>query len=318
MLWGRAAMRCSHPECRMDLFEDESDTDDPTLIGENCHMIAEGDTGPRANKLVSIEHRNSYSNLILLCSNHHKIIDAQEGKYTLEYLHKMKADHEEWVRNKLSIDTAKQRDDEYYAGLIDQWGKLANLDSWRDWSSWVLGGGQPSIPISVDENISELREWLLTRVWPQRYIDLEISFHNFRSVAADFQNCFRKYAKKRGDKFLETEKFYHIKMWDPDLYEKLLDRFNHHVDLIQDLMLELTRAANLICDLIRQYVLARYRIVEGRLLVESGPTMDLTYKQYIVQYSSEERKVQHPYPGLAKFIDERAERDIHFGSGAAP
>lgn len=311
-------MRCSHPDCRMDLFEDETDTDDPTLVGENCHMIAEGETGPRANTLVPIEQRNSYSNLILLCRNHHKVIDAQEGKYTLECLRKMKADHEQWVKNQLGFDATKQKDDEYYAGLIDQWAKLANLDNWRNWSSWVLGGGQPSIPVSMDENIEQLREWLLTRIWPGRYLELESSFHNFRAVASDFQNCFRKHSKKREDGYLQTDKFYQLNTWNPELYDKLLIRFDHHVDLVQDLMLELTRAANLVCDRVRQYVLTSYRLSEGHLIVESGPTMDLTYKQYVVQFSPEECKEKYPYPGLEKFIDARTGRDVHFGEGTEP
>src|SRR5690242_17204117 len=96
MLWGRAAGRCS--KCRMDLYEDETDTDDPTLVGENCHIVAESEDGPRANPAIPIEQRNSYANLILLCRNDHKIVDAQVGEYTVERLQQLKADHEAWVR----------------------------------------------------------------------------------------------------------------------------------------------------------------------------------------------------------------------------
>lgn len=58
-----------------------------------------------------------------------------------------------------------------------------------------------------------------------------------------------------------------------------------------------------------------YRLAEGHLLVESGPTMDLKVHQYVVQYSREERGEKCPYPGLAKFM---AERDVHFGHGSTP
>src|SRR5262245_19352652 len=112
MLWGRAAGRCSWPDCRVDLYMDETGTDDPTLVGENCHIASEKDDGPRANPAMPIQQRNSYANLILLCRNHHKVIDAQELEYTVERLHQMKTGHESWVRKQLELDEAKQFDDE--------------------------------------------------------------------------------------------------------------------------------------------------------------------------------------------------------------
>jgi hypothetical protein len=93
------------PDCRIDLYKDETETDDPTLVGENCHIIAESDDGPRADPTMPVDRRNSYANLILLCRNHHKVIDAQEGEYTVEQLHRMKANHEAWVRTQLGLAT---------------------------------------------------------------------------------------------------------------------------------------------------------------------------------------------------------------------
>src|SRR5262245_31231823 len=119
MLWGRAAGRCSKPDCRRDLYESETETDDPSLVGENCHIVAEGNDGPRANPKMPIEQRNRYANLILLCRIHHKIIDDQIGEYTVERLLRMKAEHEAWVKKQLLVDEAKQFDDEQYADIVD-------------------------------------------------------------------------------------------------------------------------------------------------------------------------------------------------------
>jgi hypothetical protein len=58
-----------------------------------------------------------------------------------------------------------------------------------------------------------------------------------------------------------------------------------------------------------------YRLAEGRLLVEIGPTEDLKQHKIVVQYSLDERTEQYPYPGLTRFVDARAKRDIHFGKG---
>ena len=83
-------------------------------------------------------------------------------------------------------------------------------------------------------------------------------------------------------------------------------------------MLELTRAANLVCDRVRRYVTPSYRLAEGRLMVESGPTMDLKVHYFVVQYSKDEAGAEYPYPGLPEFLDARTQRDRHFGEGKAP
>jgi hypothetical protein len=197
-------------------------------------------------------------------------------------------------------------------------GEDADLENWSAWTSWVLGNGQPSIEVSMDENMRQLRPWLLARVWPGRYPELENAFRNFLNVANDFYNCFHEHAEKLGDDYLQTRKFYQIDEWNDELYAKLASRFDHHVDLVQDLMLELTRAANLVCDRVRQYVMPSFRLAQGRLAVESGPTYDLKVHRSVVQYSPEERTGPAPYPGLSKFVEVRTQRDLHFGEGPAP
>jgi hypothetical protein len=193
MLWGRAAGRCSKPNCRISLFEDETLTDNVALVGENCHIIAESDGGPRADPAMPTSERNSYVNLILLCRNHHKAIDEQIGEYTVERLHVMKAEHEAWVRDQLGFDAAKQFEDEQYASIVDTWERLAHVNKWHAWSSHVLGSGQPLLWPDVDKDLRELRTWLLNRVWQGRYPDLENAFGNFRRVLQDFQNRSRTF-----------------------------------------------------------------------------------------------------------------------------
>ena len=132
MLWGRAAGLCSHPDCRLNLFFDEAEADTPTLVGENCHVVAENDGGPRADLSMPLDQRNSYSNLILLCRNHHKLIDDNEKgarAFPVDRLHQIKRAHEEWVRNQLGFDAAKQADGEAYAQIVDRWERLCHLVS---------------------------------------------------------------------------------------------------------------------------------------------------------------------------------------------
>ncbi|MFA4830486.1 MAG: HNH endonuclease [Thermodesulfovibrionales bacterium] len=97
---------------------DATETDDESLIGEECHIIANSTDGPRGN-ISTQEDLNKYDNLILLCRIHHKIIDDQPNTYTVERLRKIKVTHEKWVRDSLqtiSITTPFTISDSKYQG----------------------------------------------------------------------------------------------------------------------------------------------------------------------------------------------------------
>lgn len=95
-LWREASSRCSI--CREELFKFERNS----ILGEMAHIVAASKDGPRGNSELSSEERDSYQNLILLCPNHHSIIDNDETTWTVEKLHKMKKAHEEWIDIQLS------------------------------------------------------------------------------------------------------------------------------------------------------------------------------------------------------------------------
>lgn len=315
MLWGRSANRCNFPECRCELVMDESETDDASVVGEECHIVARENNGPRGNSVLTEEQRDKYNNLILMCSVHHKLIDDQPNKYTIEILKQMKKDHEQWVNRALSLDSKKQKDDEVYSLYADQWCKLIDIDNWRGWSSYLLGSGQPSISKEMDENLNILRVWLLNRVWPKRYNDLENAFENFRIVLESLSRLFHKHSNERAG-MIETVKFYKIDRWDEELYERLFKEFEFHVYLVEDLVVELTRAANYVCDKIREFLLPSFRIDEGLLLVTYGPCMDFNYKTIRAEYGGVER-ISIPYPGLEKFKEIREDRDFNFSVGVS-
>ena len=317
MLWGRAAQRCAFPDCRCELVEDSSQTDAESIHGVECHIVAKKPKGPRGNSCAPAEELDNYANLILLCPKHHKIIDDQRCTYTVGVLREMKRKHIDWVRDSLrGFDQARQRADEIYADYTDDWAKRADIDNWKAWTSNLLWGGQPRLARSRDEELAQLRDWLLSRVWPGTYPALEAAFSNFRLVLCDLQEVFRKYAKPIGenDETLITEKFYQIERWDPPLYERLSSQYDFHVALVEDLALELTRAANFVCDKVREFISPSFRLREGALLVVSGMFIDLTCHTYRVEYRSVERAL-HPYGGLLQFKKNRKGRDVHFGEG---
>ncbi len=83
-LFGLSAGRCNI--CNLQLAEAN------IQIGEMAHIIAKSINGPRG--AIQNKNDNSYNNLILLCPNHHSIIDQNPYNYSAEYLHKIKNEHE--------------------------------------------------------------------------------------------------------------------------------------------------------------------------------------------------------------------------------
>jgi len=87
-LFAHSGNRCAFPKCGTPIVQEA------TVVGEICHIKAASPRGPRYDREQTAEARHSYDNLILLCANHHTIIDDDPEAYTVERLIKMKADHE--------------------------------------------------------------------------------------------------------------------------------------------------------------------------------------------------------------------------------
>lgn len=316
MLWGRSGNRCAFPDCKLVLVMDETETDDPSVIGEESHIVARSPVGPRGESDLTEEQRDMYGNLILLCSVHHKLIDDQPREYSVDRLHTIKRNHEEWVKTTLGIDEKKQRDDELYATYIDNFLILADVENWKAWTSYVFGSDHPRISRKHYEDCRKLIDYILSRVWPHRYPGLESSFFNFKNVMNDLLKVFDEHAENVGENEIWTRKFYKIPEWDTDKYDRLLEKYRYHVNLVTDLTLELTRAANYMFDSIREHLLANFRLEEGVLLVIIGPFMDFTWRTHRVEYRGEER-TEFPYPGLKEFMKIRDDRDLSYGTGVS-
>jgi len=106
MLWGRSGNRCVI--CRHELVVDATVVDDESVVGDECHIISSRSNGPRHDPSYSRKKLDTYENLILLCRVHHKVIDDQDKRYTVNILRSMKANHELWVSQKLA-DTHKPK-----------------------------------------------------------------------------------------------------------------------------------------------------------------------------------------------------------------
>jgi hypothetical protein len=284
---------------------------------QEAHIVAREEEGPRGISPLTPEQRDQYDNLILMCSIHHKVIDDHPDTFPVTLLNDTKRNHENWVKQNLKLDNIKQREDEVYASYIDEFLKLADIENYKAWTSWLLSSDHPKISKEQYDKLRELINYIISRVWYKRYPDLENALLNFKNVLNDLLKVFEEHAEDvRNGEQIWTRKFYKIDKWDDELYNTLHGKYMYHVKLIDDLTLELTRAANYLFDKVRQQLVPSFRIKEGVLLIEVGPFMDMSWRTYRVEYKPEER-LDFPYPGLRKFMEIRDNRDINWGTGVS-
>ncbi len=109
LVWVNAGGRCAFPGCQRQLVIDATPDDSVTMIGKVAHIVGHSeDNGPRSEHSAPGGDRNGEPNLMLLCPDHHDIVDTQVNTYTVERLLGMKDMHERWVHEQLSIAPALQ------------------------------------------------------------------------------------------------------------------------------------------------------------------------------------------------------------------
>ncbi|MBU3907003.1 MAG: HNH endonuclease [Nanoarchaeota archaeon] len=101
IVFGRCGNRCAFPDCNQ-LIAFKEDSSEYANVGELAHIKGDKPRTARYDSNQSDTERNSADNLILLCGTHHKIIDDQEDKYSIERLIEIKENHEKWVLSQCS------------------------------------------------------------------------------------------------------------------------------------------------------------------------------------------------------------------------
>lgn len=101
MLFGKSAMLCAFPECKVRTLAPGTAADDAAALGHIAHIVAHSDNGPRGDATIPASDRDRYPNLILLCRNHHALVDSQDSTYTVEQMRRWKVDLETWVEERL-------------------------------------------------------------------------------------------------------------------------------------------------------------------------------------------------------------------------
>ena len=88
-LFALSGNQCAFPKCKAPLV-----TSDGAFPAEVCHIRGQKPGAARYDESQPEVERHSASNLIVLCPNHHTVVDDDEVSYTVERLTSMKAEHE--------------------------------------------------------------------------------------------------------------------------------------------------------------------------------------------------------------------------------
>lgn len=107
-LWGKAAGRCQYEGCNTPLWLDTV-TKHEFNSAYIAHVIADKPTGPRGDPILSNQLKSEFSNLMLLCDRHHRLVDLEDiAGHPVERLRAMKEAHERRVEIVTGIETIKQ------------------------------------------------------------------------------------------------------------------------------------------------------------------------------------------------------------------
>lgn len=100
-VWADAGARCMFEGCGHDLSEISLWTK-AARVGYLAHIVASDPEGPRGNQEDSHRLANNPDNIMLMCDEHHRLIDSfAPHYYTAEILNKMRQTHRDVVRNYL-------------------------------------------------------------------------------------------------------------------------------------------------------------------------------------------------------------------------
>lgn len=88
-LFAKSGDRCAFPGCAVHVVQGI------TIVADICHIKAASPFGPRYDPTQTATERHAFENLILLCANHHRIIDDDPDSYPVDGLQRMKRAHED-------------------------------------------------------------------------------------------------------------------------------------------------------------------------------------------------------------------------------
>lgn len=198
---------------------------------------------------------------------------------------------------------------QYMETIVTPWSEMIDINNWNSWTYGLLSSGQPTLSSEKLEQLNKTIKYLMGRIWDENFDEVNKAFINFLSV---LQDLYLSFTQRASEEFgtMVFQKFYK----NASDYEQAHKQYEFEVYLIEDLVIELTRAANYICDQVRKYIEPEFMIKNGYLLITSGPNINLQEETTKVTYNETDIDL---YPGRDSFLTIRKERNYHMGVGTS-
>ncbi len=178
LLWGKAAGRCEYEGCNKPLWFD-STTKFEFNTAYIAHIIADVPDGPRGDLVLSPQLKKNLSNLMLMCDEHHRLIDHEQvAEYSVDRLQEMKKRHERRIELLTSLTENHQSHVLLYGANI---GNHASPVSWAKVIPALLPSWMPAeknaIEISLKNSTYQDREpgyWQIERENLERLLEKKV------------------------------------------------------------------------------------------------------------------------------------------------
>lgn len=287
LLWGRSGNRCAICRCALSFDTEHSSAAHP--VGEQAHIVARESDGPRGQSILTVDERDTYANLILLCPTDHEKIDKAIGDYPVERLHQLKTDHELWVQTQLAGgDRKNDAADMVYTHLVDDFVDSCKANCWESWASSAVEI-EPIWESDLLSGIGEFEVAVESAVWPGRHAELERALKTVAAVLRVARDTLLLHAELEGDVFRGPKFYKELREWNQERYDELFDEWRAWQNTAQALVFEATRAANWLADSVREALNPAFFLIEGRFRIRASVMSDLPGGLWAPEYTPEER-----------------------------
>ena len=284
--------------CRIELSQDANAANSSFTLGEQAHIVGEKEGSARWSNVLTLDERNSYHNLILLCPTHHTEVDKNEADWPVEKLYLRKSTHELWVKETLgdSADVSLLARQVAVTSIIDAAVELCDLQDWKSWASNALSP-DPSWSLDLPDKVFEFRQRAAAAIWPHEFDELKRSATSLAVLLHQAATTFLEHSTHSNNRYIPF-KFYKVLSFNPN-YHQDLARYEKWLDECWRLVREATKAANWFADIVRRDINPMFFAERGKFVILEGPFMDLQYYASIPEFTDTE-KAERPEVLLKK------------------
>jgi hypothetical protein len=290
--------------CKTDLVDKIGG--DPRITGFRAHITADSPGGPRYDASLDDKQRNGYGNIMLLCGDCHTKVDKAPDHYTVAVLHAIKAQHEEYCTNLLTVDDERRAiTGEILANAVDLVVEGISLEQWGDWTRHLLGPGKYRWPeYALKEFRYVVRPALQAVLWPAGVATLEISSKMLVDAVMAFEATFsRQSTTNRNlpgylvcDSITQTVWNPEYPISDPHGLERQLKQWD---ETLQIGLVHAAKCANWFAEAVREHVNPRFRVKEGSFILDAFHHLAPYYGVYSFTEAEKQRTIAGGYqPGF--------------------